>query len=91
MLDAAASFKNGPCALALSQRRLDEASWQIRIPRGENLLYREKASYFDDQVESPWASDPYGPSELAKLDRCSHRQVILRDSGFLSRGAGRVA
>ena len=83
-----ARFRNGACALALSHRRLDEAIWKIKILKGVNALYREKASYFDDQVGSPWASDPYCPSEMAKLDRLFKQTGALKGLWLFEPGCG---
>ena len=51
-------------------------------------MYREKASYFDDHVASPWASDPYGPSEMAKLDRLFKQTGDLLGLRVLEPGCG---
>ena len=51
-------------------------------------MYREKASYFDGQVGSPWASDPYGPSERAKLDRLFEQTGELEGLWLLEPGCG---
>jgi len=88
MVGGNARFRNGACALALSHRRLDEAIWKIKILKGVNALYREKASYFDDQVGSPWASDPYCPSEMAKLDRLFKQTGALKGLWLFEPGCG---
>ena len=51
-------------------------------------LYQGKASYFDDQVGSPWAADPYGPSEMEKLDRLFKQTGDLQGLKLLEPGCG---
>jgi demethylmenaquinone methyltransferase/2-methoxy-6-polyprenyl-1,4-benzoquinol methylase len=53
-----------------------------------NPLYLKKASYFDDQIGSPWASEPYGPSEMGKLDRLFKHTGDLDGLWLLEPGCG---
>ena len=91
MVKATVSFKSCTWARVLNQRGFDEAIWIREILRGVNPLYQEKASYFDDHVGSPWASDPYGPSEMAKLDRLFKQTGDLKGFLLLEPGCGTVA
>jgi hypothetical protein len=90
MLDAGVSFRSGACARVLKQRGFDEAIWKTAVLRGVNPLYLEKASYFDDQVGLRGLPIPTA-HRVAKLVGCSNKRAILRDFGFWSRVAGRVA
>ena len=52
---------------------------------GENLMYCEKAAFFDAQVKAGWASDSYGEDELKKLDLLFNETGIAATKGNLEK------
>lgn len=55
---------------------------------GENLMYCEKAAFFDAQVKAGWASDSYGEDELKKLDLLFNETGSLAGKKILEPGCG---
>ena len=51
-------------------------------------MYARKASFFDSQVEAPWAAEAYGLEELAKLDRVFAAAGSLEGIVVLEPGCG---
>jgi SAM-dependent methyltransferase len=50
--------------------------------------YKEKAAYFDANVNASWASPEYGPEEMAKLDRLFEHTGPLAGFAVLEPGCG---
>jgi SAM-dependent methyltransferase len=50
--------------------------------------YKEKAAYFDANVNAPWASPDYGPEEIAKLGRLFEHTGPLAGFRVLEPGCG---
>lgn len=50
--------------------------------------YKEKAAYFDANVNASWASPEYGPEEMGKLDRLFEHTGPLTGFAVLEPGCG---
>lgn len=51
-------------------------------------MYREKATYFDRQVEAPWAAAAYGADEATKLERLFRHTGPVEGLRILEPGCG---
>ncbi len=51
-------------------------------------MYENKAVFFDSQVDAAWASEEYGPGELAKLGRLFNVLGSITGSAVLEPGCG---
>ena len=51
-------------------------------------MYALKSTFFDAQVDAPWASTPYGPGENAKLERLFSMLGPLAGRTLLEPGCG---
>ena len=51
-------------------------------------MYTCKARFFDTQIHAPWASGPYGPEEMAKLDRLFSVAGSLEGMTIVEPGCG---
>ena len=51
-------------------------------------MYQAKATYFDKNVDAPWAAAKYGPDEMARLDRLFKHTGSLRGLRVLEPGCG---
>ncbi|VFQ46832.1 class I SAM-dependent methyltransferase [Desulfoluna butyratoxydans] len=51
-------------------------------------MYARKADFFDSQTGAPWATEAYGPEELAKLDRVFASAGPLEGKTVVEPGCG---
>lgn len=58
------------------------------IDNHQNDPYREKAAFFDAQVQADWAAETYGPDEVEKLERLFAATGPLAGLRLLEPGCG---